>query len=58
MWYFNIDCIQRPLISNFLVLENAVARATFYGEHGFGKDDETSSVSGDEGNQPCKYWPF
>ena len=36
------------LISNFLVLENTVARAACHGEHGFGKDDENSSVSGDE----------
>ena len=43
------------LISNFLVLENTVARATRYGEHSFGKDDENSSVSGDEHNEPVKY---
>ena len=46
------------LILNFLVLENTVARATRYGEHSFGKDDENSSVSGDEHNEPVKYWPF
>ena len=48
----------RPLISNFLVLENTIAMATCYGEHGFGKDYENISVSGGKDNEPGKYWPF
>lgn len=50
--------MQRPLISNFLVLENTVARATCCGEHGFGQDDENISVSSGEDNDPGKYSPF
>ena len=44
--------MRRPLISNFLVLRDTVARATCSSECGCGKDDEYSSVSGDEDNEP------
>ena len=45
----------RPLTSNFLVLENTIAMATCYGEHGFGKDYENISVSSGKDNEPGKY---